>query len=128
MALSNQEIVEALKGKTLMEIKELVDLMEETFGVTAAPAMGAMPMMAGGAGAAAPAAEAQTEFTVILKDGGASKINVIKEVRAITSLGLKEAKELVEGAPKEVVKDVPKDEAEKVKKQLEAVGAVVEIK
>lgn len=126
MALSNAEIVEAIKAKPLMEVVELVKLMEETFGVSAAPAAVAMP--SGGGAAAAPAAEAQTEFTVILKDGGADKIKVIKEVRAITNLGLKEAKDLVEGAPKEVVKDVPKDEAEKVKKQLEAVGAVVEVK
>ncbi|MDX2176139.1 MAG: 50S ribosomal protein L7/L12 [Candidatus Sumerlaeia bacterium] len=124
MALSNQEIVEAIKAKPLMEVVELVKLMEETFGVSAAPVA-----VAGGAAPAAAAApvEEKTEFTVILKDGGAEKIKVIKEVRAITNLGLKEAKDLVEGAPKEVVKDVPKADAEKVKKQLEAVGAVVVI-
>ncbi|MBI1291563.1 50S ribosomal protein L7/L12 [bacterium] len=125
MALSNAEIIEALKSKTLLEIAELVKLAEETFGVSAAPVA-----VAGGAAPAAAAApvEEKTEFTVILKDAGADKIKVIKEVRAITNLGLKEAKDLVEGAPKEVAKDVSKDDAAKFKKQLEAVGAVVEVK
>ncbi len=127
MALSNQEIIDAIKAKPLMEVVELVKMMETEFGVSAAPmAVAAAP--AAGGGAAAPAAEEQTEFTVILKDGGADKIKVIKEVRAITNLGLKEAKDLVEGAPKEVVKDVSKADADKFKKQLEAVGAVVEVK
>jgi large subunit ribosomal protein L7/L12 len=125
MALSNQEIIEALKGKTLMEIAELVKLAEETFGVSAAPV--AVAGAAGPAAAAAPVEE-KTEFTVILKDAGADKIKVIKEVRTITNLGLKEAKDLVEGAPKEVAKDVSKDDAAKYKKMLEAVGAVVEVK
>jgi large subunit ribosomal protein L7/L12 len=124
MALSNQEIVDAIAQKPLMEVLELVKLMEEKFGVSAAPAAVAAAPVA--AAAAAPA-EAKTEFTVVLKDGGKDKIKVIKEVRAITNLGLKEAKDLVDGAPKEVVKDVPKEEAEKVKKQLEAAGAVVEL-
>ena len=128
MALSNQEIVDAIKAKPLMEVVELVKMMETEFGVSAAPVAVAGPAGGGGGGAAAPAAEEQTEFTVFLKDGGAEKIKVIKEVRAITNLGLKEAKDLVEGAPKEVVKDVTKADAEKFKKQLEAVGAVVEIK
>jgi len=126
MALSNAEIIEALKSKTLLEVAELVKMAEEAFGVSAAPvavAGGAAP-----AAAAAAPAEEKTEFTVILKDAGADKIKVIKEVRAITNLGLKEAKDLVEGAPKEVVKDVSKDDAAKFKKQLEAVGAVVEVK
>jgi len=128
MALSNQEIVDAIKAKPLMEVVELVKMMETEFGVSAAPVAVAGPAGGGGGGAAAPSAEEQTEFTVFLKDGGAEKIKVIKEVRAITNLGLKEAKDLVEGAPKEVVKDVTKADAEKFKKQLEAVGAVVEIK
>jgi len=125
MALSNAEIVEALKSKTLLEVAELVKLVEETFGVSAAPVAAA-----GGAAPAAAAApvEEKTEFTVWLKDAGKDKIKVIKEVRAITNLGLKEAKDLVEAAPKEVVKDVNKDDAAKFKKQLEEAGAVVEVK
>jgi large subunit ribosomal protein L7/L12 len=119
------EIVEALKGMTLLEVSELVKELEDTFGVSAAApavAVAAMP------GAGAEAAEEKTEFTVMLMDAGANKINVIKEVRAITSLGLKEAKDLVEGAPKAVKEDVAKDEAEELKKKLEAAGAKVEIK
>lgn len=126
--LSNQEIIEAIKVKPLLEVAELVKLFEETFGVSAAPAAVAVAAAPGAGGAApAAAAEEKTEFTVILKDGGKEKIKVIKEVRAITNLGLKEAKDLVEGAPKEVVKDVPKADAEKFKKQLEEAGAVVEL-
>ncbi len=125
MALSNEEIIEALKSKTLMEIADLVKMAEETFGVSAAPVAVAGAAPAGGADAAP--AEEKTEFTVVLKDAGKEKIKVIKEVRAITSLGLKEAKDLVESAPKEVAKDVSKDEADKFKKQLEDVGAVVEV-
>ena len=122
--LTNEEIVEALKKKTLLEISELVEMVEETFGVSAAPvAMAGMPM-----GAAAPVEEEKTEFTVVLKDFGKEKIKVIKEVRAITSLGLKEAKELVEAVPSEIVKDVSKEEAEEVKKKIEATGATVELK
>lgn len=128
MALSNQEIVDAIKAKPLLEVADLVKLIEETFGVSAAPVAGAMMVAPGAGGGAAAAAEEQTEFTVFLKDGGAEKIKVIKEVRAITNLGLKEAKDLVEGAPKEVIKDVSKADADKFKKQLEAVGAVVEVK
>ncbi len=118
------EIVEALKNMTLIEVSELVKELETTFGVSAAApvAVAAMP----GAGAAA--AEEQTEFTVMLTDAGANKINVIKEVRAITSLGLKEAKDLVEGAPKAVKEGVSKDEAAEMKKKLETAGAKVEIK
>jgi len=124
--LSNQEIVEALKNKTLLEISELVELIEKTFGVTAAP----MAIAATGAAAAPGAAqvEEKTEFTVILKEFGKDKIKVIKEVRAITNLGLKEAKDLVEAVPKEVVKDVGKQEAEDIRKKLEDAGAVVEVK
>ena len=125
MALSNEEIIEALKSKTLMEIADLVKMAEETFGVSAAPVAVAGAAPAGGAEAAP--AEEKTEFTVVLKDAGKEKIKVIKEVRAITSLGLKEAKDLVESAPKEVAKDVSKDEADKFKKHLEDVGAVVEV-
>jgi large subunit ribosomal protein L7/L12 len=127
MALTNQEIIEAIKVKPLMEVAELVKLFEETFGVSAAPAAVAVAGAAGGGADAAPAEE-KTEFTVVLKDAGDKKINVIKEVRAITGLGLKEAKDLVEGAPKEVVKDVSKEDAEKFKKQLESAGAVIELK
>ncbi|MGF1573236.1 MAG: 50S ribosomal protein L7/L12 [Sumerlaeia bacterium] len=126
MALTNQEIIDAIKEKPLMEVAELVKMFEEAFGVSAAPAAVAA---APGAGAVAAApVEEKTEFDVILKDAGKEKIKVIKEVRAITSLGLKEAKDLVEGAPKELAKDVSKEDAEKIKKQLEEVGAVVEIK
>ncbi len=128
MALSNAEIIAAIKEKKLTEIVELVKMMETEFGVSAAPVAVAAAGPAAGPAAAAAPVEEKTEFTVILKEAGKDKIKVIKEVRAITNLGLKEAKDLVEGAPKEVVKDVQKEEAEKIKKQLEAVGAVVELK
>jgi len=123
--LTNEEIVESLKQKTLLDISELVEMIENTFGVSAAPVAVAA---AAGAGAAPAQEEEKTEFTVILKEFGKEKIKVIKEVRAITNLGLKEAKELVESVPKEVVKDVSKEESDEVKKKLEAAGAVVEIK
>lgn len=126
MALSNAEIIDAIKQKPLMEVAELVKAMEAEFGVSAAPA--AVAVAAGGGAAAAAPAEEKTEFDVILKDAGKDKIKVIKEVRAITNLGLKEAKDLVEGAPKEVSKGVSKDDAAKFKKQLEEAGAVVEVK
>ena len=116
------KLVEEMSTLTVMEAVELSKMLEEKWGVTAAVAA------APGAGAAAgPAAEEKTEFTVTLKDGGANKINVIKEVRAITGLGLKEAKDLVEGAPKVVKADVKKDEADKIKAQLEGAGAKVDI-
>jgi large subunit ribosomal protein L7/L12 len=118
-------IVDQLSGLTVMEAADLVKKLEEKWGVSAAAAP---VMMAGPAGAAAPAAEEKTEFTVVLAEAGANKINVIKEVRAITGLGLKEAKDLVEGAPKEVKAGVQKAEAEELKKKLEAAGAKVEIK
>ena len=121
------EIVEKIEKLTLLEASELKKALEEKFGVTAAAPMmmaGAMP----GAAAAAPAAEAQTEFTVVLKSAGAQKINVIKVVRAATGLGLKEAKDLVDGAPKNVKESIAKDEAEKLKKELEEAGATVELK
>ena len=121
--LTNEEIVEALKKKSLLEVNELVKMIEEEFGVTAAPVATMVP----GGGAAAPVEE-KTEYTVVLTEVGKEKIKVIKEVRALTSLGLKEAKDLVEGAPKEVLKDVSKEEAESAKQKLEAVGAKVEIK
>ena len=120
-----EKLVEDLSGLTVLEAADLAKLLEEKWGVSAAAPVAAA---AGPAAAAAPAAEAKTEFSVVLTDAGANKINVIKEVRAITGLGLKEAKDLVEGAPKEVKADVGKDEAEKIKKQLEGAGAKVELK
>ena len=129
MAISNQEIVDALKEKSLLEAAELVKMIEEAFGVSAAAAAVAAAPASGGATAeAAPAAEEKTEFDVILQAAGANKINVIKVVREITALGLKEAKDLVEAAPKAVKEGVNKDEAAKIKKQLEDAGATVEIR
>jgi large subunit ribosomal protein L7/L12 len=121
-----QEIVEKIEKLTLLEASELKKALEEKFGVTAAAPvmMGAMAS----ATAAPAAAEAQTEFTVLLKAAGAQKINVIKVVRAATGLGLKEAKDLVDGAPKNVKENVSKDEADKLKKELEEAGATVEMK
>ena len=120
------KLVDALSELTVLEAAELSKLLEEKWGVSAAAAVAAPA--AGGAGAAAPAAEEKTEFDVILTGDGGKKINVIKEVRAITGLGLTEAKALVEGAPKPVKEGIAKDEAEKIKKQLEEAGATVEIK
>jgi large subunit ribosomal protein L7/L12 len=125
MSLSNEQIIEAIAGKTLVEVMELVKAMEEKFGVSAAAPVA---MAAGPAAAAAPAAEAQTEFTVVLKAAGEKKVEVIKAVRAITGLGLKEAKDLVESAPATVKDAVSKDDSAKFKKELEAAGATVEIK
>jgi large subunit ribosomal protein L7/L12 len=119
-----QKIVDTLSDLTVLEAAELAKMLEEKWGVSAAAPVA---MMAAGAAAAAPVEE-KTEFTVVLTGAGAQKINVIKEVRVITSLGLKEAKDLVEGAPKPVKEGVTKDEAEKIKKQLEAAGATVELK
>jgi large subunit ribosomal protein L7/L12 len=123
------KIVDELSSLTVLEAAELSKLLEEKWGVSAAApvAVAAAPAGGGGAAAAAPAEE-QTEFTVILAKAGDKKINVIKEIRAITNLGLKEAKDLVEGAPKTVKEGVSKDEAAKLKKQLEDQGAAVEIK
>jgi large subunit ribosomal protein L7/L12 len=118
------KIVDQLSALTILEAAELVKVLEEKWGVSAAPVAVAAAPAAGGA--AAPAAE-KTEFNVILKDGGPNKINAIKEVRAITGLGLKEAKDLVEGAPKAVKEGVSKAEADEMKKKLEAAGAVVEL-
>jgi large subunit ribosomal protein L7/L12 len=120
-----EKLVEDLSGLTVLEAADLAKLLEEKWGVSAAAPVA---VAAGPAAGAAPAAEAKTEFSVVLTEAGANKINVIKEVRAITGLGLKEAKDLVEGAPKEVKADVGKDEAEKIKKQLEGAGAKVELK
>jgi large subunit ribosomal protein L7/L12 len=119
-------LVESLSALTVMEAAELSKLLEEKWGVSAAAAVAAAP--AGGGGAAAPVVEEQTEFDVILTGDGGKKINVIKEVRAITALGLTEAKALVEGAPKAVKEGISKDEAAKIKAQLEAAGATVEVK
>jgi large subunit ribosomal protein L7/L12 len=119
-----QKIVDELSGLTVLEAADLAKMLEEKWGVSAAAPVA---MMAAGAAPAA-VVEEKTEFNVILTAVGAQKINVIKEVRAITSLGLKEAKDLVEGAPKAVKEGVNKDEAEKIKKQLEAAGATVELK
>ena len=124
--LTNEELVQAIGGKTVLELCDLIKAIEDKFGVKAAApmAMAAAPA----AGSAAAPAEEQTEFSVILKDGGAKRIQVIKVVRAITGLGLKEAKDLVEGAPKTVKEGIPKAEAETIKKQIEENGGAVEIK
>jgi len=123
MSLSNEQIIEAIAGKSLLEVMELVKAMEEKFGVSAAA-----PVMMAGPAAAAAVVEEQTEFTVVLKTFGEKKVEVIKAVRAITGLGLKEAKDLVEGAPQTVKDGVSKEESEKLKKDLEAAGATVEVK
>ena len=125
MALSNEEILEAIASKSVLEISELIKLMEEKFGVSAAAPVA---VAAAAGAAAAPAAEAKSEFDVVLSDVGANKIKVIKVVREITGLGLKEAKDLVEAAPKAVKTDVAKADAEELKKQLEDTGASVDLK
>ena len=125
MALSQDQIIEAISGMTVLDVAELVKKMEEKFGVSAAAPVAVAAV--GGAAAAAPA-EAKTEFTVVLASAGANKINVIKEIRTITGLGLKEAKDLVEGAPKTVKEGVAKADADNMKKVLEAAGAKVELK
>ena len=126
MASKVETILEEIKGLTLLEASDLVKKMEEAFGVSAAAA--APVMVAGGGGAGAPAAEEKTEFAVVLTEVGANKINVIKAVREVTSLGLKEAKDLVDGAPKTVKEGINKDEAATIKKKFEDAGAKVEIK
>ena len=118
------QILDLVKGLTILELADLVKALEEEFGVSAAPVAAAAPV----AGAAAPAAEEKTEFDVILKSAGANKLAVIKVAREITGLGLKDAKDLVEGAPKTIKEAVAKDEAEKIAEQLKAAGAEVEIK
>ena len=129
MALSKEEILDGIAALTVIELKELLDAFEEKFGVTAAApvAVAAAGAPAGG-GAGAAAAEEKDEFDVILADGGAQKIQVIKVVRELTSLGLKEAKDLVDGAPKPVLEKVSKDDAEKAKAKLVEAGATVELK
>jgi len=126
MALSNTEILDAIAAKSVLEVSELIKLMEEKFGVSAAAA--AVAVAAPAAGGAAAAVEEQTEFTVVLAEIGANKVNVIKAVRELTGLGLKEAKDLVDGAPKPVKEGVNKDEAEAAKKKLEEAGAKVQVK
>jgi len=129
--MTKDEMIAAIKTMTVVELAELVKALEEEFGVSAAPVAMAAPgmgMAGGAAGGPAAEVEEQTEFSVILKDIGANKINVIKAVREVTTLGLKEAKELVESAPKPVKEGVTKDEAASVKEKLEAAGATAELK
>ena len=126
--LSNDELLEAFKSMTLIELSEFVKMFEETFDVTAAAPVAVAAAAPAAGGADAGAAAEQDEFDVILEDGGAQKIQVIKEVRTLTSLGLKEAKDLVEGAPKPVLEKVKKDVADKAKAALEAAGAKVTVK
>ncbi|MFH0341735.1 MAG: 50S ribosomal protein L7/L12 [Chromatiales bacterium] len=126
MAVSKVEILEAISKMTVLEVVDLVEAMEEKFGVSAAVAVA--PAAAGAGGAPAAAVEEQTEFTVLMTSFGENKVGVIKTVRAITGLGLKEAKDLVEGVPSAVKEAVPKEEAETIKKQLQEAGATVEVK
>ena len=126
MALNKDEILDAVAGMSVLELSELIKLMEDKFGVSAAAA--AVAVAAPAAGAAAPVAEEQTEFTVMLNAAGEKKVEVIKVVRAATGLGLKEAKDLVDGAPKAVKEAISKADAEALKKQLEDAGAKVELK
>jgi len=128
MSEAIEKIVEQIKGLTLLEASELVKKLEETLGVSAAAAAPVVVAGASGAGAAAAPAEEKTEFSVVLTSVGANKINVIKAVREVTNLGLKEAKDLVEGAPKPVKEGVSKDEAENIKKKFTDAGATVEVK
>ena len=121
--MTNEELIKELSGKTVLEINELVKALEEAWGVSAAAAVAVAPAAGGAA-----AAEEKTEFDVVLKSAGANKIAVIKEVRAITGLGLKDAKDMVEGAPKTVKEGATKEDAEKIKAQLEKAGAKVTIK
>ena len=122
--MNKEQIIEAIKNMTILELNELVKACEEEFGVSAAAPVAVL----GGAAGAAPEVEEQTEFTVVLTSAGAEKIKVIKVVRELTGLGLKEAKDLVDGAPQNVKEGIEKAEAEAVKKQLEEVGATVELK
>ncbi|MGQ0524544.1 MAG: 50S ribosomal protein L7/L12 [Betaproteobacteria bacterium] len=127
MALARTEILDAIANMTVLELSQLIKDMEEKFGVSAAAATVAVPA-AGGGGATAAAAEEKTEFTVMLTNAGANKVNTIKVVRAITGLGLKEAKDLVDGAPKPVKESIAKADADAIAKQLTEAGATVEIK
>lgn len=122
MSITNDQLIEHISGMSVLDLANLVKELEEKFGVSAAP------VAVAGAAGAGEAAEEKTEFTVVLKEAGAKKINVIKEVRALTGLGLKEAKEMVENTPKELKEGLSKEEAEEVKKKLEAAGAAVELK
>jgi large subunit ribosomal protein L7/L12 len=122
MSITSEQMIDHISSMSVLDLANLVKELEDKFGVSAAP------VAVAGAAAGGAAAEEKTEFTVVLADAGAKKINVIKEVRAITGLGLKEAKELVEGAPKPIKEDVEKAEAEELKKKLEAAGAKVELK
>lgn len=126
--MKTEELLSVFEEMTVLELKEFLDAFEERFDVTAAAPMAIATVAAGGAAADAPVVEEQDEFTVMLLEAGAEKIKVIKEVRAITSLGLKEAKDLVDGAPKAVLEAVDKEAAEKAKAQLEGAGAKVELK
>ena len=128
MAITKDEILDAIGNLTVIELKDLLDAFEEKFGVTAAAPVAVAAVGAGPAAAAAPAEEEQDEFDVVLTDAGAQKIQVIKVVRELTSLGLKEAKDLVDGAPKPVLEKVDKAAAEKAKEALEGAGATVELK
>ncbi len=128
MATSVEKLVETISGMTAIELSELKTALEEKFGVTAAAPMMGMPMMMGGGGGDAAAVEEKTEFDVILTAPGDKKLEVIKVVREITGLGLKEAKDLVDGAPKPVKQATNKDDAEKIKKQIEEAGGKVELK
>ncbi|MCX7946825.1 MAG: 50S ribosomal protein L7/L12 [Hydrogenophilus sp.] len=129
MSMSKEQILEAIANMTVLELAELIKAMEEKFGVSAAAvAVAAAPAAGAAPAAAAPAAEEKTEFDVVLVEAGAKKVEVIKVVRAATGLGLKEAKDLVDGAPKTVKEGISKEEAEKLKKELEAAGAKVELK
>jgi large subunit ribosomal protein L7/L12 len=128
MAVSKDEILDAISKMSVMEVVELISDMEKKFNVTAAAAVAAPAAGAGGGGAAAPAAEAQTEFTVTMTEFGANKVGVIKVIREITGLGLKEAKDLVEGSPSTVKEGIPKADAEAIKKKLEDAGAKAAIK
>ncbi len=128
MAVSKEEILEAISNMTVMEIVDLISAMEEKFGVSAAAAVAAVPAAGAAAGGEAAQAEEKSEFDVVLTGFGSNKVAVIKVVRAITGLGLKEAKDMVEGAPSTVKEGVSKEEAEEIKKQLEEAGASVEIK
>ena len=125
--MTKDEMIATIKNMTVLELAELVKALEEEFGVSAAPIAAVAAAPAAAAAAAAPEAEEKTEFNVILKDMGANKINVIKAVREVTSLGLKEAKDLVEGAPQTVKEGISKEESAVVKEKLEAAGATVEI-
>ena len=126
MAMSNEDLLKELSAKPIMEVVELVKMLEDEWGVSAAAPVAVAA--ASGAGAEAAAAEEQTEFDVVMSSFGENKVSVIKAVRTITGLGLKEAKDMVEGVPATVKEGVPKDEAEEVKKQLEEAGAAVEVK